>query len=218
MLWNCTLVNLAPYRPLHWAVPRCHLAVTGRLPPRVALHRQAPATSIFIKDSSAVSCVCYYQCLSINLKAPAGQPPSHCRGTVHESQGALCWNAQNKHTQTQSFHTPAYPQRSNEHSTRQFADNSCSLIIDNNYRWKKDKCIFIFQILLTVAPPKCWCQCRVKHAHDHVLKHSHTCSPPHTHTHTHREGPTRVPHVMLTQFRSVAQSRAGIQNKKDSDI
>lgn len=74
MLWNCTLVNLAPYRPLHWAVPRCHLAVTGRLPPRVPLHRQAPATSIFIKDSSAVSCVCYYQCLSINLKAPAGQP------------------------------------------------------------------------------------------------------------------------------------------------
>lgn len=40
--------------------------------------------------------------------------------------------------------------------------------------------------------------------------HTHT----HNHTHTHTVEPTRAPHVTLTQFRSVAQSRAGIQNKK----
>lgn len=35
-----------------------------------------------------------------------------------------------------------------------------------------------------------------------------------THTRIHTVEPTGAPHVTLTQFRSVAQSRAGIQNKK----
>lgn len=36
----------------------------------------------------------------------------------------------------------------------------------------------------------------------------------HTLTRAWTEGPNGAPHVMLTQFRSVAQSRAGIQNKR----
>lgn len=41
--------------------------------------------------------------------------------------------------------------------------------------------------------------------HLHMLSHTYC---------THTAEPTRAPHVTLTQFRSVAQSRAGIQNKK----
>lgn len=43
-------------------------------------------------------------------------------------------------------------------------------------------------------------------AHVHSRAHNRTCAR--------TEGPTGAPHVMLTQFRSVAQSGAGIQNKK----
>ena len=103
-----------------------------------------PTRSIFIKDRSAASCVLLS--VSINLKAPAGQPPPHCCNTVRHSQAyVLCKHTtdtqQMQHIQTfyaltqmhnPVTHEPIYSSLShNEHHNRlkQFADNACSLLI-----------------------------------------------------------------------------------------
>lgn len=121
-----SLVNLAPSRPLHWAVTRCHLAVTGRLPPQVPVHRQ-PRLDPSSLRTEALWVVCVLLSVSINLKAPSGQAPPHCCAMVHHSQtyATIKHNTDEHHTdkhmkplhtstrtQTQTFYTPAHPQLS----------------------------------------------------------------------------------------------------------
>lgn len=74
ILWNGTLqwIFLALSRPLHWAVPRCHLTVTGRLPPWVLVHCLARLDPSSL-ETEELWVVCYYQCLLI-WKLQQGNP------------------------------------------------------------------------------------------------------------------------------------------------
>lgn len=101
-----SLVDLTTFRPLRWAAPRCHLDVTGRMPPRVPANCQA-----WLDPSSLRSTVrCVLLSVSINLKAPTGRPPPlWCATTLRNQADAMCiFAAHAYHTETrvQSFCHP----------------------------------------------------------------------------------------------------------------
>lgn len=209
MLWNCTL-QWSSLPPFALSCSQMSLGCDWQAATPWACAPPGPARSIFIRDRRTVSCVCYYQCLLI-WKLQQGNP---------------CLTVAVQHTMAnQTVHsTHTYPEIS-------FSDSECQIIFKNTWTsynvtlmmrqqtvimWGENNS-YLFNYHLDSPEANCKHHLLSDGVHSAKMHMIIACSVhAHTHTCTHTKGPNGAPHVMLTQFRSVAQSRAGIQNKKET--
>lgn len=144
-----SLVDLTTFRPLRWAAPRCHLDVTGRMPPRVPANCQAWLDPSSLR--SAVRCVL----LSVSINLQQGNPrlsgalqhsvtkQTLCAYSLHMHTIPKCaCKVSVTHTHRNPFNTPACSTFliMSTNRLKQFADNTYLLLIetiDNNYVWGK---------------------------------------------------------------------------------